>query len=297
MKHSLTCERAAAFCIGVCRAQIEASRAQTLSSDDPEGPHNLRIGLRRLRTALDLFGPAIAAPRTRALAQEAKWLGQEVGRTRDLEVLHSEILAPRLGTSVGLPAVQGFLAVLQALAEQERTGLKDLLRSSRADRFVTDLQGFFAHRQWLLPDDIAQTERLARPVGMLAGPALRKCWKRARSRAKHLRRLSETARHDLRKDLKKLRYGVEFLVPLFPDRSVGAFGKRLRTLQSVLGTWNDAAMARRIVETSLAPQLEAAGFPAEVADIVAGLQTAAAHGMPKAEKCWRSLRRSQKPWA
>ena len=51
-------------------------------------------------------------------------------------------------------------------------------------------------------------------------------------------------RHELRKELKKLRYAAEFLSPLFPAKRVDPFLKRLKKLQTVFGDLNDAATVK-----------------------------------------------------
>ena len=58
---------------------------------------------------------------------------------------------------------------------------------------------------------LPQTERLAAAVSELAEGVLSKRWKKVGKRAHGLETLDADQRHELRKELKKLRYAVEFL--------------------------------------------------------------------------------------
>ena len=64
--------------------------------DDTEGPHQLRVGLRRLRSAFLVYKSALESPEMARLSGEAKWLGQEVGGLRDLDVVANDIVGGRL---------------------------------------------------------------------------------------------------------------------------------------------------------------------------------------------------------
>ena len=63
-----TVEAFAAACHSATR-QILHNWDVVIDTSDPEGPHQLRIGLRRLRTALRAFRPAIDSPDLRQLAR------------------------------------------------------------------------------------------------------------------------------------------------------------------------------------------------------------------------------------
>lgn len=125
--------------------------------------------------------------------------------------------------------------------------------------FLIDLARFVEARGWLVPQDFGQTERLAAPVVELAGKALSKRWKKVSKHARGLETLDVEQRHELRKELKKLRYAVEFFSPLYPAKRAEPFLKQLKKLQAVFGDLNDAAVARAMLTGAEAP---GAGDPA-----------------------------------
>ena len=93
-------------------------------------------------------------------------------------------------------------------------------------------------------DICPQTERLAAPVSELAEGVLSKRWKKVGKRAHGLETLDADQRHELRKELKKLRYAVAFISPMFPPKRVERFVEALKKLQTVFGELNDAATVR-----------------------------------------------------
>ena len=58
-----------------------------LIKGDPEGVHQMRVGLRRLRAAMSLFAALLHDPQTVTIKAELKWLAGELGPAREFEVL------------------------------------------------------------------------------------------------------------------------------------------------------------------------------------------------------------------
>ncbi len=239
-----TTELAARDIMRECFDQIASNVAVVRSVDDPEGPHQLRVGLRRLRSAFSIFSSVLACPEMERLNGEARWLGQEVGRLRDIDVVLNEII---MREAKAFPEEIGIATLAEKLAPQvaeTRQALRQTLSQPRVRAFLLDLARFTETRGWLLPHDYEQTERLARPVSEFAGRAINRRWKKVVNRSRGLATLNNEARHDLRKELKKLRYVIEFLSPLYPSKRVDPFVKRLKKLQTVFGELNDAATVK-----------------------------------------------------
>lgn len=100
--------------------------------------------------------------------------------------------------------------------------------------------------------------------------------------------------HPLRKSLKKLRYGVEFVGSLYPQKAVRRFTKRLKALQKSLGVINDAA-----VTTSLAEQLAKSGhieLGGPVGALALSREHASAEAMRKLGRQWADFRRHDCFW-
>lgn len=289
-------ETAARDVLRECVEQIVANAEAVRASDDPEGPHQLRVGLRRLRSAFSVFKPAIDAPERARLSDEARWLGQVVGRLRDLDVAAEEILAP---ASARRPDEPGFAALLEAVEKargRARAEVRKTVESARAQALFFDLARFVEARGWLRPDDFDQTGRLAAPVSDLAASALRKRWKSAARLGRDIEALDIEARHDLRKELKKLRYAVEFFAPIYPDKQLARFLKSLKRLQEVFGDLNDAAMVQELLTGPDAPGANDAHAQRAVGLVLGRADALAETAWADARALWDDLRAVKAFW-
>lgn len=291
-----TVEEAARAVLRECIDQIADNVVAVRQLDDPEGPHQLRVGLRRLRSALSLFGSALASPGSDAIGAEARWLGQEVGVLRDLDVAVNDMLRPEAEAN---PSESGLAALADGFARRtgtQRQKLRGLVAGRRVQAFLIDLVRFAETRGWLNPDDIGQTARLAEPISDFAGAALQKRRKKVASGAKDLETLAPDERHELRKQLKKLRYAVEFLAPLYPAKRARPFLKRLKQLQAIFGDVNDAEMLQRLLD-DLAPEPAADSMaPRAIGWAIGASRAHAEFGWRSVGPAWRELKKTRAFW-
>jgi len=242
---SMTAELALRSILRASLEQIAGNLPAVLGNDDAEGPHQLRIGLRRLRSALKFFKPLVDGPAARALNEEARWLGTEVGSLRDADVLIADIVAP-------VPVPHGSIDMgllterLEKAATRTRLKVRKTLATPRISTFLLDLGAFIETRGWIRPEDFGQTALLGQPVGEFSNAGLDKLWKKARKRAGNLAQMSVEERHELRKLFKTLRYAVEFFSGLHGKENTKLFLKQLKRLQNVFGYLNDVALAGRL---------------------------------------------------
>lgn len=285
----LTSELAARDVLRECFEQVTANIAVVCRTDAPEGPHQLRIGLRRLRSAFGIFRPVIGHPELTRLSDEARHLGVEVGALRDLDVLITDLIDPAAAQH---PAETGFAALrgaIEARREAVRAELRQVLRSARTQSFQIALARFIETRGWLAPEDFGQTARLAMPIAQHARHALVRRWKSARRHARGIDTLTVEERHELRKELKKLRYTIEFLGPLFPAREVDEFVRRLKKLQTVFGDLNDLAMAEHMLCGPASPGADQADAQRAVGWLLGSRGAHAEAAWSHARELWEGL--------
>ncbi|MGF1500275.1 MAG: CHAD domain-containing protein [Paracoccaceae bacterium] len=289
-------EAAARAVLAECLTQIAANLDAVREADDPEGPHQLRVGLRRLRSAFKLFADTLGGPSLDALAEEARWLGQEVGRLRDREVAAHEIVGPERGAPGAGPGLDGLADALAGEAMRLRQDLRATLDGPRTARFLLDLTEFVHTRGWLDPADWSQTARLAEPVAATGARALERCVARVERRGKGLEGLDIEARHALRKALKELRYQAEFLRPLFAEKRVRGYLKALRELQELFGDLNDAAVIEEILGDPEGPALRDPAT-ARAAGYVLGVRSERARAAwGDAKAAWKAFRAEPAFW-
>lgn len=226
-----------------CLAQISANVPVVLDTDASEGPHQLRIGLRRLRTALKVFAPVLGTAGMERIEAEAKRLGQDIGHLRDADVLIEEVVAHAAAHGLDPEARLVLESALGARRDTVRAEVRAALRRPETGVFLLDLLEYVENRGWLEPTGYDQTARLAQPIGELAPKLLRKRWRNVKALGQDIRELEPEELHSLRKSLKSLRYTVDILIGLYPGKRAAAFLSALKQLQDSFGSLNDAAMA------------------------------------------------------
>jgi CHAD domain-containing protein len=220
-------------------AIILAKELGTRLGDDIEELHDMRVASRRLRASLSLFADVLPAG-VMALRDDLRWLGGALGAVRDLDV-QLEQLEQWIATSELADA--DALAALRLLLEDQRrsarTALLEVFDSRRYSVFV----GRF--RRTLRARHSRRSGAAALPARAVAPDLIES---RVRQFRKHAKRVGpdspSSAYHRLRTDTKRLRYALEFLADVYPDRTRRPV-KRLVVLQDILGLHQDAEIARQ----------------------------------------------------
>jgi inorganic triphosphatase YgiF len=216
-----------------------------LIKGDPEGVHQMRVGLRRLRAATSLFAALLHDPQTVTIKAELKWLAGELGPARELEVLVQRVapMKRRRRRWRGMPSLS------HEIAEQRDAALKraqDAVRSARFRSLTFDLAAWLQTGQWTNPPDDLVRDRGDLPIAVYAAEQLTRRWRKVRKKGKALAKLDARSRHQLRIQTKKLRYAAEFFASLFSNKRMVKRRKRflaaLERLQDGLGELNDIAV-------------------------------------------------------
>jgi inorganic triphosphatase YgiF len=289
-----TLEAVVAAVLGECLRQVSANQDAAERGRDPEGVHQMRVGLRRLRSALRLFQAQLPVRETQALVEELRWLAGLLGTARDLDVFQEELLGP---LAKGRPDDRG-LALLHEAAEgarreayatlrRELTSQRYALLVLRLGRFVDG--GSFRRRG---------ASELAQPARPLARRLLRHRAVRVKQLGARLGELSPQELHRLRIRAKRLRYATELLAPLFGDAAPARAARRLAELQDVLGHLNDQVTAEQLVARlrerlpRITPELtRAEGF------VLGFAARSAALGRERLVDAWRGVERLEPFWS
>ena len=250
-----------------CLRHIARNAPAVAEARLPEGVHQIRVGLRRLRAALSASGGEFRVRALESLDERAKNLSDIFGGTRELDVFATELLTP-VEDSTKKPGLAQLRLILEELRRESWEQAVKLVQSDDFTGFLIDLGFAIETRIWRESASHEQLAAFERTARALASETLDKRLKQAGKRAKHLASLNVQERHRLRIALKKLRYSAEFFAPLFAAKPVSAFLERLSKLQDLFGALNDAAtvetILRRITEhagkRSSPELLEAAAF-------------------------------------
>ncbi len=230
-----------------CHQQWLANEAAAQEGSDPEGVHQLRVALRRLRSALTVFGKVLPADQLEWLKRDAKWLIAQTGRARDWDVFLTETLPPLAQV---LPDDAGVARLGHEVEEQRRLGYQQLRSALDGGEYAQCLLRF---GRWLEAEawQAGDAKILRMPIVKFADQLLAKRHKRALQLGRNFAQLSPPERHELRIALKKLRYTAEFFTALHKPKRTRRYLKHLKTLQDDLGHLNDVAVAEQLLGTAL----------------------------------------------
>jgi triphosphatase len=251
--------------VQACLSQILPNMSELASgSNHPDHIHQLRVGIRRLRTALrelDGLTDGLDSTWEPCLVEVFRALGAHRDNNHLAHVLQPELLAAG-GPELGFDAVE--------------SDIPDPGKTVRDPEFQAVLLGLlgFVYRE--APEAAAADASLKKTVSQL----LDKLHTRALKDGRKFLTLDEAEQHGVRKRLKRLRYLLEFVGPLFSPGKVKQIATALKPVQDALGQYNDELMALHALRT-LAAHDPNAWF---------GIGWLSARRQPNARRCLKEIK-------
>ena len=244
----VTGDDALAGIIRHCIGHMVANEACVSAGIDPEGVHQMRVALRRLRSALVLFRSFVPAEQYDWLNSEVKWLAGSLGDARDWDAYTAALLTPVRSAMPDATELQALGVAVETARRHSYAEAQKAVGSTRYTILLLKLQAWLEARAWRNQDVSEGTAALFQPVTALADKLLSKRHRSVCKRGRHFATLAPEDRHEVRKALKKLRYSVEFFQNLYQGKRLKQYLQRLEALQDDLGHLNDVATARGLTE-------------------------------------------------
>jgi inorganic triphosphatase YgiF len=243
----------------------EVDTAGIYQAGGAEHVHQLRVGIRRLRSAWSFFNGIATLP-SEQLRTDIKIHFGKLGGTRDDDVL-KETLLPVLSAAGQPPLIldDGLTPADTenvALSRSFQSWLLDLLAWTVLPAEPVALPSPNPAPVEVIPAEVGGSTEVALEVNTdLTAVAsthvqvplalkdalikkLKKWHRRLLQDGLQFDQLSIESRHELRKLGKKLRYALQFTESLLPTARLKAYRKQLATVQDILGEMNDLAVAR-----------------------------------------------------
>ncbi|MDJ0947827.1 MAG: CHAD domain-containing protein [Alphaproteobacteria bacterium] len=229
-----------------CVAHILANQAPVLEGSDPEGVHQMRVGVRRLRALVSMFGNLIRPNVKAHLADELRWLQRQLGPARDWDVFILETLDH---IHEHVPKDSGLDLVCQC-AEEARSDAyeraRETIENGRFTALMLRLDIWLDKTLWANRAEHAATLDL--PLRQYSDGMLRRLDRRMRKLGDRHEELTEEQFHNLRIRGKRMRYSAEFFAELYDAKAVRQLLKAVRAIQDRLGSLNDAVVARDLLD-------------------------------------------------
>lgn len=275
-----------------CFGQWMANQAALLSDHDPEAVHQMRVALRRFRSALSLLSDYLPEAEASRIEREVRWIADVLGPARDLDVFMGEILT---GTADGA-LTPDILEPLRDAAGAARNRRRAVMRRALTSRRYTSAA--LSIGLWIetlgtigLPDKATSTE-----VSQVSNRVLTAQWQRVLKRGKKFESLDYDSRHLVRIALKKLRYANEFFRSLYKRDKARSYGRKLSGLQDDLGFMNDVAMSMQLCEDLCRADPENASLAAARGFLLGWQQYRLHHDDAGMVAHWRAFERAKPYW-
>lgn len=229
-------------------AEVTSNEAGTRLGEDIEALHDMRVGVRRLRTALRLFAKLLrsapAAPdqggSTAAVDASLRWLAAELGVVRDLDVQLERIEEWRAALDdVDARALDPLAALLNQRRDTARLAMIAALDTPRLPALYESLTAMATATRSELP------KRALRPAIAVLPGILERQYRSFRARVRRIEGDPDPPAellHETRIRAKRLRYAAEFASPVY-RKPANALVSTLKHAQDVLGLHQDAEVA------------------------------------------------------
>jgi len=266
------------------------------NQDGTEPVHQIRVAVRRLRSAVALFRRAVACPELDAVKAGLRTLARTLGPARDWDVFVTETGEAVAAAFPDDAAVARLLAAAARRRDACYAELRRVLADAEFRRLGIALATVAAARPWEAAaadgDATRQADALAAELHAFAAQALSRRLRHLTEQGDEIAALPNETLHAIRLRAKRLRYGVEMLAPLYPHRHARRYIRRLANLQDWLGHLNDGNVA-----AALMAELQGSGGRGFAAGVVCGFVAAGA-GDARVEiaRCWQKFHRLQPFW-
>jgi CHAD domain-containing protein len=264
--------------------------------DKPDAVHQMRVTVRRLRSALQSFPGIVSGQETRHLQAELKWFGGVLGAARD-----NEVLADHLHDGLKAMPVELVLGPAQARITMHFAPLEASTRAAVLE--ALDSERYRALRAELgrLLDNPPLAAAAAEPAGKVLPLAVGRTYRRTKRRMRRARhappgRSRDEALHETRKAAKRARYAAEAAGPALGKRA-RRFARRMKRVQSTLGDHQDAVIARTVAR-EIGVQAHLAGENAFSFGVLHGrAHHQALASEDRARRAWRrTTRKKSRGW-
>lgn len=235
-------------------AHLQANEAGVLSGMSPEFLHQMRVALRRLRSALSVFRGLRSAD---DLAADMRWVSAQLGAARDWDVFVLDTLPLAQEAVPGLGAIKEIRRRSMRLRRTAWTKAQRAVGSERYHALKLRLQRSIGAATEIVHDH-GDELRPHQDLRAYAKQVLGRRYTRVCKRGRSLHKQGSDELHALRIAVKKLRYPVEFFSSLFDPAPAQELQTSLMALQDLLGSINDSATTRQLLNTATgrdAPEL------------------------------------------
>jgi inorganic triphosphatase YgiF len=232
-----------------------AGNRDAVATGAREGVHQMRVGLRRLRAAISVFKEVLRGPETEAIKASLKWLTEELGPARDMDVLAHEGISTMTKAASVPAAAKALRDDVTARRDEGFERARRAVASERYRRVVVETVLWINGGKWSKTQVNLIAYRRKQPAAHFAAQELERRNRKILNKLGKVEDLSPLKRHKLRIAVKKLRYATGYFESLFGDekKAIKKFSAALKDLQSSLGQLNDIRVHGKLAQEYAKP--------------------------------------------
>jgi inorganic triphosphatase YgiF len=230
-----------------CIHQLLGNQDMVLHGTDVEGVHQMRVAMRRLRSAFSVFRNMLEGEDFVTLLAELNWLSDVLGKARDLDVFITQtlpIILAQFKEHQGLLKLREKAIVAEVEAYNE---LRTTLISQRYQHLLLKLASWLENESWC---ENRHKHKFVKVLNF-ATVVLEKRHKQLQKRGQDLIHMSPEIRHKTRISAKKMRYAAEFFSSLYTSKKTRPYILSLSKLQDCLGVLNDITTTDKLLHQLL----------------------------------------------
>ncbi len=281
-----TVEDGARRAIGQLTLALLAAAPIAEEGSNPEGVHQARVAIRRLRSALTLFRPAIGCTAVTDLKHRLGMLARALGPARDWDVFIAGALGEIVAAFPDEPALASLARAAEAARASAYAEVRAVLAAPPFRLLTLDLAAAVAAPPWRAGNDAEAAALRDTPLEEFAAAALSRRYKRLMRAGEGFAQLDIPALHRLRIQAKRMRYAGELFGGLYGAKKRRRFQKAVGAVQDALGHLNDTAVAAGLMR-SLAKREPGRAWAAGV--VQGWVAAKAAHAREDAAEAWDAL--------
>lgn len=228
-----------------CLDQLTRNEHGMLAGNDIEYLHQMRVALRRLRSALDIFSAVI--PDEAPIMHELKWLTRQLNPARDWDVFVMEELSQIQDSFSKHAGIPTFKEICEKLQQARNKAARNSIRSKRYSELILRLNLWLDEIHQNLPQSRSSRNVAKMALSTFTHNLLTNRHQQILNAGKDTDKLDATSLHALRISIKKQRYAVEFFRTLFQQEEAKQYIRALSELQDILGIINDSIKTQELL--------------------------------------------------
>jgi inorganic triphosphatase YgiF len=238
-----------------CLQSLQANVAGAANKLNDEYLHQMRVALRRLRVVLGMAAKVHADAELEKLRGDFSALAVELGHAREWDVFVTQTLLPLRQQLSAQVDIEPLLHSSEQERRKHHEWVRKIIQSQDFQRLLLRFGVWMQGAYWRADcwhEPLAGQSLLLRHFSGLTlqrlGKQVRKRYDLSLAGESFASHADIAQLHRLRIACKKLRYSAELFASLYADEKIGRYLAALGKMQDTLGTLNDIAVARRLLD-------------------------------------------------